>query len=409
MKSLSEEVIEYTIDVLKDLISIPTVNPPGENYKKISDYLEKKLSELGMKTEIIEIPEDYLDRYYPYSPAHKGYPRYIVYARIGEDRPLIHFNGHYDVVPPGTGWSKDPFKPYFENDKFFGRGSSDMKGGIAAVLGLIKHLVDNKMISGKTIETIFVPDEEAGGVGTRYYVEKKISVPDYVIIAESTSHRRINIGHKGMVRGVVKVYGKQVHGSVPWKGRNAFLDAARISLRFYEEYQKILTNRATKAPVEAPEARHPTINLGGYAESTSRKDNIVPGEFIFSFDRRVIPEENITDVEREIKDLFNRIAQEYNAKIDVNILSSVPPSLTSSESKVVKISKECVKEVLKIDPWIGISYGRDDGVYYRSIGVETITYGPGVEGTAHMPDEYTSISDIEKVLKTYSCIVERLR
>jgi succinyl-diaminopimelate desuccinylase len=161
--------------------------------------------------------------------------------------------------------------------------------------------------------------------------------------------------------------------------------------------------------VEAPEARHPTINLGGYAESTSRKDNIVPGEFIFSFDRRVIPEENITDVEREIKDLFNRIAQEYNAKIDVNILSSVPPSLTSLESKVVKISKECVKEVLKIDPWIGISYGRDDGVYYRSIGVETITYGPGVEGTAHMPDEYTSISDIEKVLKTYSCIIERLR
>ncbi|MGC9010471.1 MAG: M20 family metallopeptidase [Sulfolobales archaeon] len=405
---MEKDYLNYAIDLLKELISIPSINPPGESYKEISVFLERRLREIGFETRLIEVPEEYMDKWYPYKPLHRGYPRYIVYGGFGGGRPIIQFNGHYDVVPPGTGWSRDPFKAYVEGDKIFGRGSTDMKGGIATVIAALKYVIEKELVSRGRVEVVFVPDEESGGVGTRYFVESGISAPDYVIIAEPTTFKRINIGHKGLVRGVVKVLGKQVHGSVPWKGRNAFLDAAKLALRFQEIYEKILRERSTAAPVDEEEAKHPTINLGGYAESTSKKDNIVPGEFLFSFDRRVIPEEDIELVSREIIDLFSKLSKELGIESSVEILSKVPASMTRGDSLLVKRLSKCINEIHGVEPLIRLSYGRDDTVYYRQAGIDAVTYGPGVEGTAHMPDEYTSISDIERVLRTYICLLKDL-
>ena len=404
----SREYVGYAIDVLKDLISIPTINPPGQSYREASQYLEKILREAGFKVSLIEIPEDYLDKWYPYKPLHRGYPRYIVYAKYGNGRPVIQFNGHYDVVPPGSGWSRDPFTPYIEGDKIYGRGATDMKGGIAAAIAAAKHFIDTYRDFKGAIELVFVPDEESGGVGTRYFVEKRYSSPDYVIISEPTTSKRINIGHKGLVRGLIRVFGKQVHGSVPWKGRNAFIDAARLVLRLHEEYTKILRERSTKAPVDEEEAKHPTINLGGYAESLSKKDNIVPGEFVFSFDRRVIPEEDVDDVSREIIDLVNKLSRELGVEASVEILSAVPASVTRGSSVLVNKISACIERICGERAEVLISRGRDDTVFYRLAGFETITYGPGVAGTAHMPDEYTSVSEIERVISVYTCLLSKL-
>jgi succinyl-diaminopimelate desuccinylase len=409
VKLIPKEIEKYTVDLLRDLISIETVNPPGLEYAECANLLGKHLEQLGFHVELVSIPDDYLDKYYPYAPSHRGNPRHIVLARKGAGSPVLHFNGHYDVVPAGAGWKKDPFKSVIEEGRIYGRGSSDMKGGIAAVIGCLKHVADSKLKLGGTIEVAFVPDEESGGAGTRYLVDSKRTKPDYVIIAEPTHPPigGITIGHKGMVRGVVKVLGKQVHGSKPWQGENAFVKASLLISEFLKEYQPLLNSRATEHPVEFVEGKHPTINLGGYAESLSRKDNIVPGEFTFSFDRRVIPEEDIDEVVKELERFFQSAAQRVGARHEVKVLSAVPASVTALDSKIVSVTSKCVKARLNVDPVATIDPGRNDAVFYKKIGVEVVNYGPGTD-TNHAPDEYTTIAELTSAVETYTDIIKEL-
>lgn len=401
--------VNEAVKLLVDMVSIPTVNPPGDHYVEFAEYAKNVLEGMGFEVSLVEVPESFLDQYYPYAPAHRGYPRYIVYARLGSGRPILHFNGHYDVVPAGSGWTKEPFKPVIENGRIYGRGTTDMKGGIATFLAAVKSLLDEGVALKGTLEVVLVPDEEAGGAGTRYFAVRRFSVPDYVVIGEPSTSSVVSIGHKGMVRGIVKVFGRQVHGSVPWLGDNAFIKAARVALRFLELYEPILKSRRTSAPVIYEEGVHPTINIGGYAESTSRKDNIVPGEFRFSIDRRVIPEENIDSVVEEMRELFSRVSSEVGASLSFDVLSKVEPSITPASSLLVKTLEACISEELSADPKVFISLGRNDSVYYTNmLGSHTVSYGPGVEDVAHVPDEYTTIEEIERALKVYRCGVRRL-
>jgi succinyl-diaminopimelate desuccinylase len=401
--------VDEAVKLLKDMVSIPTVNPPGDHYVEFAEYAKNVLEGLGFEVSLIEVPESFLDQYYPYAPAHRGYPRYVVYARLGKGRPILHFNGHYDVVPAGSGWTKEPFKPVVEDGRIYGRGTTDMKGGIATFLAAVRSLLDEGASLRGTLEVALVPDEEAGGAGTRYFAVKKFSVPDYVVIGEPSTSSIVSIGHKGMVRGIVRVFGKQVHGSVPWLGDNAFIKAAKVALRFLELYEPVLKSRRTSAPVIFEEGAHPTINIGGYAESTSRKDNIVPGEFRFSIDRRVIPEENIDSVVEEMRELLSKIGSEVSTSLSVEILSKVEPSMTPASSPIVKTLETCISEELSASPRVFLSLGRNDSVYYTNIlGSHAVSYGPGVEDVAHTPDEYTTIEEIEKTIKVYRCCVRRL-
>lgn len=406
---LPKNIKDYAIKTLVDLVSIPTINPPGKNYEACANYLSDELKGMGFKVDNIKIPEDYLDKYYPYAPQHRGYPRYIVYGKIGNGNPILHFNGHYDVVPPGTGWTKDPFKPIIENGRIYGRGTTDMKGGIASIMAALKYIIEKDENLNGTLEVAFVPDEESGGMGSKYLLENGYSKPDYVIIGEPTTSKKIVIGHKGFIRGLVRVFGKQVHGSSPWLGENAFLKASAMALKFMELYEPILKSKRTRAPVTSSEGAHPTINLGGYAESTAGKDNIVPGEFVFSFDRRVLPEENLEDIINELKHYFNKVAESINVKHEIKILSSVPAALTPINSEIVNVAKECINSLLSLEPSIEISLGRNDAVYYvNTVHSQVINLGPGVEKTAHTADEYTEIDEIIKIVILYKCIIEKI-
>ena len=211
-----------------------------------------------------------------------------------------------------------------------------------------------------------------------------------------------------MVRGIVKVHGKQVHGSIPWFGENAFLKASKLAQKFMELYEPVLNGRRTKYPTRKPEEVHPSINLGGYAESTSRKDNTVPGKFIFSFDRRVIPEEDINLVVDELKKYFEEAAGK-DIRYEIEVLSAVEPSVTDPSSEIVSIASEVGEKVSGERPRLELSPGRNDAVFFTNIaGSQAINYGPGVEWTAHTPDEYTTLEELEKFISIYHGIIERV-
>ncbi|MEM0196202.1 MAG: peptidase dimerization domain-containing protein [Sulfolobales archaeon] len=154
---------------------------------------------------------------------------------------------------------------------------------------------------------------------------------------------------------------------MPWLGDNAFVKVARVVTRFLEIYEPLLKTRRTSTPVIYDEGAHSTINIGGYAESTSRKDNIVPGEFRFSIDRGVIPEENVDYVAEELEKFFVKVSEELNVRLKFDILSKVEPSLTPTNSPLVKAFEKCVSKEISEAPKLYLKLGGNDAVYYTSI------------------------------------------
>ena len=381
--------VSWAIDVLKDMIAIPTVNPPGINYEKFVNKVSGILKTLDMEIEVIEVPEDIVRT--RCSECH-GYPRYILIARCGSGKPIIQFNGHYDVVPPGEGWSSPPFTPRLENGKIFGRGAADMKGGIASVfLALRKFMHKHKDFKG-TIEVALVPDEEIGGEsGTGYLVKTLKEYPHHVIIAEPSGPSNIWIGHKGALWGYVEVFGVQSHGSTPWRGINAFEYMAKIALEFLDMHNRIAQKRESRYDYGDPNGTRPTINIGGEVRG-STKINVVPGYYAFSFDRRIIPEESLELVEKEIRDIVNRMA----------------PAITSENSLTVSMLEKSVEKVLGVKPRKIVCMGGLDMHYYTERGIEAIAYGPGPEENAHRVDEFVFIDEIVAVAAVYVSFLEEL-
>jgi succinyl-diaminopimelate desuccinylase len=398
--------VEWGIKVLKDMVSIPTVNPPGERYQDFARYSKEVLESVGFSVRVYEVPADYVRRYYP---DYANYPRYVVYGSYGEGSPVVHFNGHYDVVPAGSGWSRSPFEPVVDGGRLYGRGSSDMKGGIAAFLAAAKSFIESGKFRG-SIEVALVPDEEIGGEsGTGYLVRELRARPDYVVIGEPSGSGVVWIGHKGAVWVTVGVHGRQAHGSTPWLGVNAFESMVKVAEGLMREYLPYLESRRSAYEYDDPRGARPTAMLGGEVRGGA-KVNVVPGYYSFSIDRRVTPDEKLEDVEREVAEFVRRAASELprDVKVEVKVVNRLPPALTDPNSRLVRVAKEAAKEVLGREPRATVCLGGLDMRYYTEVGVSTVTYGPGALGVAHIADEYLPLDDFERMVYIYYLMLEKL-
>ncbi len=400
--------MQYAVNLLKKLVVVPTINPPRQKYGDIVKLLSIELESVGLSVEVVEIPEEYLDKVYPYTPKHRGNKRFVVLARSARGNASLHINGHYDVVPPGRGWTRDPFRLVVEGERLYGRGTTDMKGGIAAVIAAIKKTIEEGKLR-EPIELAFVPDEESGGIGTRYLIEELGLAPRHVLIAEPTNSERIAIGHKGVVRGVVKVIGRQGHAARPWMAVNAFEEASKIVSCLLKELPRNLGLRESRYPFLEEEARRTTVSLGGYAESSSMKDNMIPGEFTFSFDMRTIPEDNNESVFSTFKEVLSACAARSSARVEIAKLIDIPPASTPTQSPLIRYVKNIAKSVIGQEPKLFINTGRNDLVFYRKKGSHVVVYGPGITGQAHAVNEYTTLSELRKFIEIYSTILENLR
>ena len=135
VEGLGGELVEF----LREIVRIPTENPPGTNYPECAGAIGRKMEEAGLAVEYVEVPGELLPALAPHG---EGLPRPSVIGRLTgrRDRPLLHFTGHYDVVPAGEGWTVDPYAAWIRDGKIYGRGASDQKSGIAAQVFAIKAL-----------------------------------------------------------------------------------------------------------------------------------------------------------------------------------------------------------------------------------------------------------------------------
>lgn len=396
---LPKWVYELAEKVLLKSLEYPTVL--GNAYRDITEFYKDVLKDYGVHVTIYRVEQEFVRKTLP-KTMNPDKPRYILLARIGSGDKVVQFNGHYDVVAPGEGWKiTDPFKPKKIDNKIYGRGSTDMKGGIAAFIATLSYLASTKEPLDHVVEAAIVPDEEIGGAtGTGYLVNNLGSKPDWVIIAEPSGLDNIWIGHKGLVWAEVIVKGKQAHGSTPWLGVNAFEKMVYVAKYLIEEVKPVIESRKSKYVYDMPESNKATINLGGKLTAPG-SINIVPGQVSFSIDRRVIVEENIDDVEKELLMYVKQAASYAKTEVEVNIVARSEPALTDPESTLVRTLENKVHGILGLKTKKIVCTGGLDLHYYTSKGIQAVAYGPGNASLAHKVDEYIDVDSIYKAINVY--------
>jgi acetylornithine deacetylase/succinyl-diaminopimelate desuccinylase family protein len=361
-------------ELAQELVRINSENPPG-NERAIAKYIKDFLEDLKIPAETIEFDKN----------------RFDVVASVGSGKGMM-FNGHMDTVPAGdiNKWRYDPFAGKIANGKLYGRGSSDMKGGIAAILAAVKNL-SNEEFKRKLLLT-FVADEEVALRGSKYLIANRKDVfkdVKYGLVAECNS-LRLAIAQKGIVDIKIKFKGKAAHGSRPELGDNAIYKAAD----FIQELRKLIEQLKTK---KNPILGSGTINVGTIRGGT--KINIVPDFCEIEVDRRLIPTETTALAVKQIKSLLKKLKLKADIELGVNRL----PMQIAKDFELIKILNKITK--LKT---IGETGYTEVELYYRDAGVPCLTVGPGLEIQAHVTDEYIPIKNLQRATKIYEQLIRRV-
>lgn len=406
------------ISLTQDLIRIPTLNPPGENYREICEFLDQRLQKHGFSTELLRAhgtPGD-----------SEKFPRWnIVARREGANRgDCVHFNSHIDVVAVGSGWTQDPFGGELLGDKIYGRGACDMKGGLAASIIAAEAFIDTNPDFHGAIEISGTGDEESGGYGgVAYLAEKGFFNPErvqHVIIPEPLNKDRICLGHRGGWWAEIETFGEIAHGCMPFLGDCAVRHMGAVIDKFETELFPAMAARRTDMPVVPDGARSSTMNInsihGGQPEQdedfTGLPAHCVPDSCRIVIDRRFLVEETLDEVRDEVESLLNKLKDERpKFNYDLRELNSVLPSMTDRDAPVaVSVAKQIEKVMGKPAEFIA-SPGTYDQKHIDRIGKlkNCVAYGPGILELAHKPDEYVSVDDMMDSVRVMArCLADLL-
>ncbi len=391
------------VELAQDLIRIPTLNPPGLHYRDICEFLRNRLTQSGFACELIRAEG---------APADSDrYPRFnLVAHRNGSGRgECVHFNSHTDVVQVGEGWTFDPFAATIRNGRIYGRGSCDMKGGLAASVIAAEAFIACQTEYCGAIEISATADEESGGLGgVAWLAERGWFSPrrvQHVIIPEPLAKNRICLGHRGVWWAEIETKGKIAHGSMPFLGDCAVRHMSAILAEMETELFPLLADKRTAMPVVPPQARQSTLNInsihGGEPEMEASYTGLpvpcVPDRCRIVIDRRYLAEESLEEVRAEFIEMLERAAEKRpGLEFEVRDLLSVQPTLTDRQAPVVQSVSRAVRRILGTDPEYVVSPGTYDQKHIDRIGriKNCIAYGPGNLSLAHQPDEWIGIEDM---------------
>lgn len=400
IRRAARDVLDEAIAFLQGLLRIPTVNPPGNAYPECARYIGEHLRGLGYDVEYIELTPAEVAELAPYGD---GLPRTNVIGRLpGQlSRPVLHFNGHMDVVPVGPGWSTDPFGGEVRNGRIFGRGASDMKGGIAAQIYAVEAIRRAGLQLQGTVEQSGVVDEESTGnrnAGMGLLVERGYIAPDrtdYVVITEPLNVDNICLGHRGAIWGEITMFGRQSHGSTPERGINAVEYMSRFIAAAAQELQSLLKMRVNSVPVVPSSASAASLSFNTVQGGTNI--NSVPDSCTVTFDRRLVTGEKLEDARREMLDLLTRCVQQMpGLRYEYTERYATDPTWVSADTPLVSAFDGALREVLGRVPGYVCSPGTDDQRFVvHNAGIEQcIVYGPGEIIQTHIIDESLALDDL---------------
>jgi len=414
---LFDEVVERieknrfeTENLLKRLVNIDTVVPPGKNYEKIVYLVEDFLKDMGCSVHIFETPEKYLEQSGAkhFEPPLEG-PRLNAIGEYGSNgEKALLFNGHLDTVPFGEGWTKDPLAGLVEDDTLYGRGASDNKGGVVAMIMAVKALTDTGIVpKGKVVLTATV-DEEVGGIaGLGAVIKEGLITANYGISCDG-GQESIGISNQGRFKGKITTEGFAVHSSRAQEGINAIEKMAKIVLAI-QEHGRELRSRSTSIPAPPSTGRkfvYPTTNVG--VIKGGLKENIVPDTCTIFFNRRITPEETLKEARREFLEVVeNAVARDPEAKWNYIELNTREPSYTSMDHPFVKDFQTMAENILEKKIPIYGGLGGNDVCFMRNIlKIPAVQFGAAGHGSnTHGRDENIKINYILDASKVYAASI----
>ena len=398
VEGLTRELVDFSCAVF----GIPTQNPPGNNYRKCAETIGAMMEEIGMEVEYVEVPEE---RLMELAPLGEGLPRVSVVGYLGDKtrRPNIHFTGHYDVVPEGTGWTTDPYGCEIRDGNIYARGSSDQKSGIVSQIFAAYALKKAGLKLKGTFIASATPDEETGGqAGVGYMVEQGYFTKestDYCVITKCLDVDKVCIGHRGTLWFEVNITGKQSHGSMPSEGINALEFAQRLMQTIDEDIRPLIA-KPTELPVNPPACRMttltPTILQAG------EKINTVPATCRIGYDWRLVPELSVSWAKEQIIAACEKVKAGMPGS-DYSIVwrGADDPTLVPKDTDLVETFFASGKTYLGKEMEFSVSPGMDDQKYVVQKGKleKCIVYGPGRLTLAHKADEYVNIEEMKTAAK----------
>ncbi len=379
---------------LQALVRVPTDTPPGNNAPH-AERTAELLKGFDFDAEKHAVPAAEVHAYGMDSITNLIVRRR--YGAQGDSGKTIALNAHGDVVPPGEGWTHDPYGAEIEGGAMYGRATAVSKSDFASFTFAVRALEAVAKPEKGAVELHFTYDEEFGGeLGPGWLLRNGLTKPD-LMIAAGFSYEVVT-AHNGCLQMEVTVHGKMAHAAVPHTGVDALQGAVHILNALYaqnDEYKKVTSNVAG--------IQHPYLNVGRIEGGTNT--NVVPGKVTFKLDRRMIPEENPVDVEATIRRLIDQAAGECaGIRVDIKrlLLANAMTPLAGNAPLVDAIQKHAHAVMGEQLPAVGTPLYTDVRLYVER-GIPGVIYGAGprtvLESHAKRADERLQLEDLRRATK----------
>ncbi|WP_066343432.1 M20 family metallopeptidase [Azohydromonas lata] len=379
------------VSFLQEMVRVPTDTPPGNNAPH-AERTAQLLAGLGFEAEKHAVPAEEVK-----AGGLESITNLIVRRRYADGGRTIALNAHGDVVPPGEGWTHDPYGGEIESGQLFGRAAAVSKSDFATFTFAVRALEALGAPLKGGVELHFTYDEEFGGeLGPGWLLKKGLTKPD-LAMAAGFSYQVVT-AHNGCLQMEVTVQGKMAHAAIPDTGVDALQGAVTILNALYE--QNRLYKQVTS---QVPGINHPYLNVGRIEGGTNT--NVVPGKVVLKLDRRMIPEENPEQVEADIRRVITQAAQSFpGISVDIRrMLLARALQPLAGNAPLVHALQQHGREVFGEEiPTSGTPLYTDVRLYCEH-GIPAVIYGAGprtvLESHAKRNDERLDLEDLRRSTK----------
>jgi acetylornithine deacetylase/succinyl-diaminopimelate desuccinylase-like protein len=397
-----DQHFDEQVQFFQKLVQVPTDTPPGDNTPH-AERTAELLQAMGYTAEKHVVPQADVEAYGMTSITNLIVRR--PFGAAGSGR-TIALNAHGDVVPPGEGWSHDPYGARIVDGKLYGRAAAVSKCDFSTFTYALRALEAVAKPSQGAVELHFTYDEEFGGLlGPGWLLEKGLTKPD-LMVAAGFSYEVV-VAHNGCLQMEITVHGKMAHAAVPHTGVDALQATVAIMNDLYAEntaYQKVSSKVAG--------IKHPYLNIGRIEGGTNT--NVIPGKVLLKIDRRMIPEENPVEVEAHIRQVIAQAVERFNSergyqgddavRIDIKrlLLANAMTPLAGNQPLVDAIQTHGEAVFGEKPPAVGTPLYTDVRLYVER-GIPGVIYGAGprtvLESHAKRADERLDLEDLRRATK----------
>ncbi len=375
------------VHILNELVACPSVSP-GHRRQFESPFGEARMAALlGRRLERcgaqVSLTEVYADR-----------PNLV--ARIDGRDPerSIMFEAHSDTVQVDD-MTIPPFTPTVSDGRLYGRGATDTKGSMAAMLCAIEQVIEEDGRPPVTLYFVSTCDEELGAAGARALMGSGFR-PDMAIVGEPTD-LKICRAHKGVLHWSITTHGCPAHSSTPDRGHNAIYDMVRIVAAVRETLMPKLQ------ALQHAELGSPTLNVGTMTGGT--QVNVVPASCRCEIDRRMLPGEDPDMLTSELTELVADVMQGSGMPApEITTTTGYPPLETASDAPVSRLAADACREVLGTADFVTAPWASNAGIFHEA-GVPSILFGPGSIHQAHTRNEFILVDELERAVDVYAAMI----